>query len=240
MGFTDLHSHVLPGIDDGARDIDASVAMIRGLNALGFDTITATPHQKSGQFLPTREQIDTAYARTVAAIKSAGIDVTLPLAAENMWDGVLHDRLADGTVPGYGESPGFLFELPIGELPVGLKDTVFRLRARGLLPVLAHPERYPPLAADLDLAATLGESCPLVVDLGAVAGYHGRRETKTARALLKHGIAHAATSDAHSPADVSVAAAGIRWIEDKLGHAALTRLLDDNPRRILAGEHPED
>ncbi|HET6613158.1 MAG TPA: CpsB/CapC family capsule biosynthesis tyrosine phosphatase [Kofleriaceae bacterium] len=239
MGFADLHSHILPGIDDGAQDLTTTVTMVRGLVALGFDTITATPHQKAGQFFPSRPQIDSAYAAARTAIADAGITVTVPLAAENMWDSVFHDRVADDTIPGYGDGPAFLFELPIGDLPVGLTKTLFRLRARGLLPVLAHPERYPPLLAHPDLAESLAQSCPLVVDLGAVAGYHGRREGKLARKLLSDGIAHAVASDAHGPGDVSVAAAGIRWIKDKLGSAVLTRLLDENPRHILAGQFPE-
>jgi tyrosine-protein phosphatase YwqE len=78
----------------------------------------------------------------------------------------------------------------------------------------------------------------MVVDLGAVAGYHGRREAKAARALLKQGIAHAAATDIHSPGDIRVAAEGMAWIRKKLGGAALVRLCDDNPRSILAGIHP--
>jgi len=82
-------------------------------------------------------------------------------------------------------------------------------------------------------------SCAMVVDLGAGAGYHGRPAAKISRRALKEGIAVAAPSDAHTPTDVRSAAEGIAWIRKKLGDGAVTRLLDTNPRQILAGEHPD-
>jgi protein-tyrosine phosphatase len=167
------------------------------------------------------------------------VPLALSLAAENMWDGVFYERSRDGTIPAYDGGPAFLVELPIGPaLPVGLFERLFELRLQGRLPVLAHPERYEALWNDDDAVERVRESCALVVDLGAVAGYHGRKPSKTARRLLLDGVAHAAASDAHSPSDVRVAAEGIAWIRKQLGEAAATALLADNPRRILCGEHP--
>lgn len=239
MGFVDLHSHILPGLDDGAPDQTASLAMIRGLAALGFDTICATPHQRAGLFLPGLDAIRQAHAATAASARDAGVPAGIRLGAENMWDEVFYERVRDQRVPGYDGGAAFLFELPVDALPAALEEQVFRIRMSGTLPVLAHPERYRPLWKDADLVARLAARCALVVDLGAVAGYHGRREAKMARHLLRAGMAHAAASDAHAPEDVRVAAEGMAWIRKKLGPAAVTRLLDEHPRRILAGEHPE-
>jgi protein-tyrosine phosphatase len=239
VGFVDLHSHVLPGLDDGAPDPETSMAMISGLADLGFDTIAATPHQKAGQFLPTREAIDQAYAGTRERVSAAGVPVTLALAAENMWDEVFYERSEAGTIPSYDGGPAFLVEFPLTHLPPGLTEVIFRLRSQARLPVIAHPERYPDLWSDTGLVERLGADCALVVDLGAVAGYHGRKRAKAARSWLKNGLIHAVASDAHSAGDVRIAAEGIGWIRKKLGEGAVTRLLDDNPRRILSGEHPD-
>jgi tyrosine-protein phosphatase YwqE len=76
------------------------------------------------------------------------------------------------------------------------------------------------------------------VDLGAIAGFHGRKEGKAARLYLEEGLIHAVASDVHSPGDLRGAAEGMAWIKKRLGERALVRLLDENPRRILAGEHP--
>lgn len=240
MGFVDLHTHVLPGLDDGAGDRAASMAMIAGLTKLGFDTVCATPHQKAGQFLPSAEAIAVAYQETQTAVRQAGVAVELRLAAENMWDSVFFERFSAGVIPSYPSGNSFLVEFPVQELPAGVLDHVFSLRAKGKLPVIAHPERYEPLWRTPAMTARLAAQCALVVDLGAVAGYHGRRQAKAARAMLKDGLAHAVASDSHSPEDVRTAAEGIAWIRKKLGEAAVTRLLDDNPRKILAGRHPDD
>jgi protein-tyrosine phosphatase len=231
---------VLPGLDDGAPDAAASLRMLKGLAGLGFDTVSATPHQKAGQFMPSAEAIARAHRETRERVSDAALPLAVPLAAENMWDDVFFDRSQRDAIPAYDGGPSFLVELPVMQLPVGMIDHLFRLRMRGKLPVLAHPERYQPLWSDPGVLERLRPHCALVVDLGAVAGYHGRREAKAARRMLREGVAHAAASDAHTPEDVRLAAAGIAWIRKKLGDGAVTRLLDENPRRILAGHHPDD
>ena len=242
MGFFDLHSHVLPGLDDGAPDAATSLEMLRGLADIGFDTVCATPHQRAGMFLPALVAIQRAYTDTRARLADTGVKLALSLATENMWDDVFYAR-AHGEPPGvpsYDGGPAFLVELPIAaQLPIGLFDRMFQFRLEGKLPVLAHPERYEPLWKDRDAVDRLRQSCAFVVDLGAVAGAHGRPRSKAARRMVLDGIAHAAASDAHTPSDVRLAAEGIAWIRKKLGGAAVTRLCDEHPRLIAAGEHPD-
>ncbi len=240
MPFFDLHSHVLPDLDDGARDPEMSLAMLRGLAALGFDTVCATPHQKDGQFLPSLESIRSAHRETRTRIAEHQLPLRLPLAAESMWDKVFYERAQTDQIPSYDDGPAFLVEFRNTALPTGLFETIFRLRAKGLLPVIAHPERYEPLWGNDELLMKLAANCALVVDLGAVAGYHGRKRTKAARTMLKKNLAHAVASDAHTPDDVRVAGEGIAWIRKKLGERAVTRLLDANPRLIFAGNHPDE
>lgn len=239
MGFVDLHSHILPGLDDGARDAAASMSMIRGLVALGFETLCATPHQRAGLFLPALEDVRAAHAATRDAAHAAGVAARIALGAENMWDEVFYERMQARAIPSYDDGPAFLFELPVTALPAALEEHVLRIRMSGKLPVMAHPERYQPLWQAPALVERLAASCALVIDLGAVAGYHGKQPGKLARSLLERGIAHAVASDAHAPEDVRVAAEGMDWIRARLGEHALARLLDENPRRILAGEHPQ-
>jgi len=213
--------------------------MLRGLAGIGFDWVFATPHQKQGQFMPTRDAIDAAMRETCAAARDAAIPLELSLAAENMWDETFFERSRTGAVPAYDGGPAFLVELPLAQLPVGLADHLFKWRLDGRLPVMAHPERYELLWKQPALVERVRASCAMVVDLGAVAGYHGRAAAKISRRALKEGIAVAAASDAHTPTDVRSAAEGIAWIRKKLGDGAVTRLLDTNPRQILAGEHPD-
>ena len=159
--------------------------------------------------------------------------------AENFWDDVLHERMRAHTVPSYGGGPAFLFEVNTQMMPAGIENELFNLRTGGGLPVMAHPERYAPVQRDLTLAERLGRHAALMVDLGALDGAHGKQEMKTARKLVLEGLAPAAASDIHRPADQTSVAAGMAWIRKQLGDAALTLMLDENPRRMLAGELPE-
>lgn len=231
LGYACLHSHVLPGLDDGSPDDATSVAMIRGLHAAGYDLVCATPHQKAAQFLPSAADIQTAYDRI---LPRAPLD--LRLGAENFWDDVFFERWRTDSIPRYRPTRAFLFEIPVEEVPVRFEDTLFQMELHGLLPVMAHPERY---AIAFNRLAGLAERIPLVVDLGAVAGYHGPFALKTAHKLLHERLAHAAATDVHTPSDVRAALEGIAWIKKKLGADAAARLLDENPRRILAGELPD-
>lgn len=237
MGFVDLHSHVLYGLDDGAPDPATSLALLDGLSALGVTEQCVTPHQKAGQYLPTWERVEHTFGELSLQVRPG--HPALRLGAENMWDDVFHGRLVDGTVPHYRDTPAFLVEISPSLMPVGMADQLFKLRMAGKLPVLAHPERYQALWDDDALARALRRVCAFVIDLGAVAGFHGRREAKAARHLLTSGLAAAVATDAHQLGDVQQAAAGLAWIDKKLGHAAVTRLFDHAPRAILAGELPD-
>jgi protein-tyrosine phosphatase len=236
MGLVDLHSHVLCGLDDGSPDLATSLALLEGLAALGFSEVCATPHQKAGQLLPDLNLVSATYDRVRQA--AAG-RLGLHLGAENMWDDVFFERSQRGAIPSYDGGDVFLSELRLTELPLGLTEHVFRLRMAGKLPVLAHPERYEPLWHDDDLVARLRAEVAFVVDLGAVGGHHGKKLQKVSRRLLEDGLAHAAASDVHTIADLARAADGIAWIRKRLGARAVTRLLDEHPRAILAGDLPD-
>ncbi len=215
-----------------------SLEMVNAVAALGFTTLSVTPHQRARMFLPTAEVIGSAYTALHAAVSEAFPNLTLELAAENYWDEVLQERMTSQSIPSYGGGPAFLFELPPPIMPARLADRLFELRMNGKLPVMAHPERYVAIQKDPAKAEELGRVSALVVDLGAIDGAHGRAEMKTARKLLEDGLAHAAATDIHSPDDQRAIAAGLAWIRKRLGDEALTRLLDENPRRILTGELP--
>ena len=238
MNFIDLHSHILPGVDDGSPDLQTSMAMIEGLQQLGFSTICATPHQKTGQYLPSLEAISDAHKAVCAEVSARGLPVHIPLAAENMWDATLYQRMENDQIPGYDGNRVFLMEFVPTQLPVGLFERIFDLRCRGILPVVAHPERYVPLYKAPDLVEKLASDCAMVVDLGAVAGDFGRKQAKVARNMILDGIAHAAASDIHSVSDLKSAQKGIAWIRKKAGEGAVQQLLHRGPAKILEGKHP--
>jgi protein-tyrosine phosphatase len=238
MEYVDLHAHFLPGLDDGASSSSDALEMVGAVASLGFTTVHATPHQRLGMFLPSKEDVDRVFTELRVEVKTHAPSVTFGLAAENFWDEVFLSRLRDGGLPFYRDGPAFLFEVDPGMMPPRMEQTLFDLRRRGLLPVMAHPERYRAVQGDLARAEALGRSAALLVDLAALEGAHGRPAMKTARRLLEEGLAHAAATDIHAPEDQRAIAAGMAWIRKRLGPETLDQLLGENPRRILAGELP--
>jgi protein-tyrosine phosphatase len=237
MGFVDLHSHVLFGLDDGAPDEDTALAMLDGLATLGVTEQCATVHQKASQFLPVWGDVEARFARLEAVRKPH--HPTLRLGAENMWDDVFYRRALENTIPSYRGIQAFLVEIPPPLMPPRMVEYLFDMVRAGKLPVLAHPERYQALWDNDALARSLRRVCAFVIDLPAVAGFHGRRETKQARHLLELGLVAAVATDAHQVGDIQQAARGLAWIEKKLGSGTVDRLFDQAPRAILRGEMPD-
>lgn len=237
MGYIDLHSHVLFGLDDGSPDRETSLAMLDALASLGVSEQCTTPHQKANQYLPEWDRVETTYAELATMRKPH--HPTLRLAAENMWDDVFFGRLTSNTIPRYAGSEAFLVEIPPGLMPPNMADTLFRLTHTGKVPVLAHPERYVALWDNDELARSLRRVCAFAIDLPALAGFHGRREAKQARHLVENGLAACVATDAHSVGDVQQAQQGMAWIDKKLGHATTVRLFEHAPRQILAGDMPD-
>lgn len=236
--YVDLHAHFLPGLDDGAKTQEMGLRMVAALASLGFGVLHATPHQRAGMFMPSRDAIDEALAAIKRDAAAPNPDLTIHLAAENFWDEVFHERLSDGSLLGYPGGKAFLFELPTQQLPPRLESTLFEIRLAGRLPVMAHPERYLSIQQDVTRAEPLSRCTALLIDLGALDGAQGRSTMKTARRLLEEGLVHAATSDIHTAEDQRTVAAGMAWIRKRLGEPMLDRLLADHPRAILQGEIP--
>ncbi|HEX4458468.1 MAG TPA: CpsB/CapC family capsule biosynthesis tyrosine phosphatase [Polyangia bacterium] len=239
MGFIDLHSHVLPALDDGVKTLAESVTVVGMLGRLGFDVVCCTPHQKVGSWVPSGEAISKARAEVVAALADAHISVELRLGAENFWDELFLERTRTDAQPTYTGERAFLVEVAPVATPPQLEEQLFRLRTRGRLPVLAHPERYHGLCRQPERLAAIGRTAALVVDLGALAGAHGPVAGEAAQRLVRDGLAHACASDVHSAEDADDAGAGIRWLQKKFGDSVVRRLLEENPRRILQGDLPD-
>jgi protein-tyrosine phosphatase len=238
VGFVDLHSHVLYGLDDGSPDAETSSAMLDGLAAIGISEQCLTPHQKASQYLPAWDDVEETFAEIEAARKPH--HPTLRLGAENMWDDVFRARLGTKTIPHYRGTKAFLVEIPPPIMPPNMIDELFKLRmSTGSVAVLAHPERYHALWEDAQLAVALRRVCAFAIDLGALGGFHGKREMKAARQLVENGLATCVATDAHTVGDLQQSLAGLAWLDKKVGHATTVRLFDHAPRELLAGNMPD-
>jgi len=137
----DVHSHILPGIDDGSPDIESSIKIIEGLKNFGFQKVIMTPHIMSDLYVNTPETIKNAYQELQNAIKDKNIDIEIDYAAEYLLDGgLLEHAKTHGLIP---VSDNYvLIELPYFSKPPKIFEVIFEIESMGYKIILAHPERY--------------------------------------------------------------------------------------------------
>jgi len=238
-GFIDLHCHLLPGVDDGARTPEDALAMARALVAVGVSTVAVSPHARPGC-----APVEVCVERLVSlrrALADAGVPLVLELGAENalVEDGFLESLGTPAARPVH-RGPYVLVEVPYTAPVPALPTLVFQMVRRGVVPLFAHPERCVEFQRPGRAAEVVALGARLQLDLGALSGRYGPVARRTARTLLDDGLYAVAASDLHAPAGAQ------RWIERALselralgGDVAVQRLFRDGPARVLAGEAVE-
>ncbi|WP_312518509.1 CpsB/CapC family capsule biosynthesis tyrosine phosphatase [Anaerospora sp.] len=196
----DLHSHILPGIDDGAKTIENSIEMARIAIDNGTTVIAATPHVIEGQWLPEWSKIQGLCAELRRELKRENIALTIVPGAEvalNM--DILN--LIKGPGP-YCINGGryMLVELPATHIPQYTDEFFFTLQARGVSPILAHPERHPEIARNPELIVEwVNKGILMQVNGPSLVGKMGDRAMQTAEVLLNSNLVHFFGSDTHGP-----------------------------------------
>lgn len=195
---TDIHSHILPGIDDGAADIGASLALIRGMYDLGIRRMVATPHVIGDLYRNTPQTINDALTKTRQACAEAKIEMELSAAAEYMMDDHFLSILNSGEKLLTVQDDLLLVEIPYTAPPYDLEEMTFQMITNGYQPLLAHPERYFYYHRDLKEYSRLKDlGFLLQVNLLSLTGYYGKGAMKVALHLIEKGIADFVGSDLH-------------------------------------------
>jgi protein-tyrosine phosphatase len=249
-GYVDLHSHFLPGVDDGAQMLDDSLAICRGLFEIGFDTVIATPHIRSAMFENTKAGLSEAYETFYASVADqSGLPKT-GLAAEYFCNDLFWQLVESGELLTYPIADTYankqrqtqkrqrsvLVETSYDQLPVRIEHRFFQMIVRNVYPALAHPERYFFLHRDTKPIDRMLESGMLaIMDVKALTGRHGKKTKRAAERMLDEGVYFAVSSDAHRPEDVELVAEGIERLESLVGEEESRDLLAENPARILEG-----
>lgn len=192
----DLHTHILPGVDDGADSLQMSTQMAEAASEDGVTHIVATPHYDA---IPNWAQIKEKVTTLQEKVASACPDIRILPGAELYLDPYL-ESLSKEDIPTYGDLGNHcLLEFPLRDIPGYAEQIVFSLQVKGITPILAHPERYAPLVCDPNkLTKWLELGCLVQVNTGSILGMFGKEVQKTAEIFLTHQMAQFVASDAHS------------------------------------------
>lgn len=225
----DLHTHLAPAVDDGARDLRMATAVLAGFAAQGVTAVTCTPHARASAVSRNALDADRVRAAFDALTAAAPDGLTLHLGREVMLDEPGVD-LAGHPGVRLGAAPAVLVEFPHGPAPVAAERELARIRASGLLPVLAHPERHPGTTV-AHVAAWRAAGAAVQVDATTLAAPSARGAL--ARALVAAGLADLLASDNHG--DRRSLAVARDWLVARGATALADLLTRDNPARVLAG-----
>lgn len=194
---TDIHSHILAGIDDGSPDIPTSLELVKGLYSLGYRRLVATPHVIGDFYRNNPVIINRELDRLKAACAEEGIDIQLSAAAEYMLDDYFLQLLRRKEVlPVFGNY--ILTELPYSVMPMNVNEIVFEIITAGYTPILAHPERYFYYHRDPEEYFRLKElGFALQVNLLSAPGYYGAPVATSAKYIFENGLADFVGTDMH-------------------------------------------
>ena len=194
----DMHSHILPGIDDGSPDVAASLSLIKGMMKLGITSAVATPHIIGDLYRNNSETIGNALQTIETALAAEQIDFRIKAAAEYMLDDYFLELLRTGTPLLTVKDNIVLTEFSYSVRPSNIEEILFSMITAGYKPILAHPERYGYYHDDFKRYHYLKDlGFQLQVNLLSLTGYYGKSVAKAALYMLKNDLVSFAGTDMH-------------------------------------------
>ncbi|HHT74311.1 MAG TPA: hypothetical protein GX008_11435 [Firmicutes bacterium] len=231
----DLHTHILPGVDDGAEDLVEALQMAEEAVKGGVTVVAATPHFFQ---LPDWGKIQALAADLQTELDRAGIGLKVVPGGELFMDIEIID-MAVGQIPTYGANGRYcLVEFPLQQVPLYVEQVFFSLQTKGITPIIAHPERYLAVVNDPNLVLHWIElGCAVQMNSGSILGRFGQKILETARILLEHNMVHVLATDGHG-----IQRRGMNLpkafaaVEKLIGAERALQLVKGNPELIIKGE----
>ena len=194
---TDMHSHLIPGIDDGSKSMNHTIGMLRKFKELGFEKIITTPHIMSDYYKNTPEIILAGLKEVREELKRIGLYIEIEAAAEYYFDEQLFDKIKNKELITFNGNH-VLFEYSFSQEPQQINELIFTFQTNGYQPVLAHFERYPYYHGKFDVVEELRAKGVLIqLNLNSLTGHYGAGIKKQARELIDRGLVDFAGSDCH-------------------------------------------
>ena len=236
----DIHCHILPGLDDGPKDMEEAVAMCRVAQADGIQTVVATPHSRNGVYMNNEQTILPVLGELEEHLKIAGVALNLRPGAD------IH--IHPETISFLRNNPRlllggryFLLELPAQSIPPFTRDFIFEALLAGFIPIITHPERNTILQSHFkDLEEWVRAGVLVQITAMSLTGAFGSQVRECAFQMVRMGMVHLVATDAHSPRRRPPVLSKAREVlETIVGPEQARALVKDIPEKILRGETVE-
>ncbi len=236
----DIHTHILPGLDDGASDVEESLAMAKIAINDGIHTVIATPHTLNGIYPNSRSQVIASTKDLRVAFAKEQIKLDLFPGSEAHLNLGMVEKIFSGEVVTLNDNQRYLLlEFPFHSIPPGAKQEIFQLQLKGITPILAHAERNYGFQQHFEkLYEFVGMGCLVQITAMSITGDLGRETCLCAQKMLEYRLAHIIASDAHSEMYRSPRLSpGIKKAAKILGSTEQAEeMVTTRPAAILAGE----
>ncbi|MFR9239374.1 MAG: tyrosine-protein phosphatase [Clostridium baratii] len=197
----DIHSHILPGIDDGSKKISMTLDMVKRASLDGTTDIVATPHYRKGYFYVPYKEVKEIATNLNKLVKEEGIYCNIHYGQEVYYSESIIEDLENGEIGTINNGQYMLVEFPMRRIPEEAIDYMYELKLRGITPIIAHPERYKDFMSDITkINDFINEGCLFQINAGSILGEFGSEVKKCTEKLIKNRIYNFIGSDAHNDA----------------------------------------
>ena len=231
----DMHTHILPNIDDGSRSIEETFNLIKEAKEAGFEAIIATSHYIEGYYETDTPEREVWVNAIYENLQNKNIDVKLYLGNEIYMSNNIIKLLEEGKASTINDTSYVLFEMPLNAEPMNMYDVIYEMIQYKLVPILAHPERYtfvqkePELIYDLIQKGVLMQS-----NYGSFIGMYGEKAQIIAKKMLENNMVHFLGSDVHRQNTIYPRIPQIlSEINSIIGEEKLEKLTTENPKLVL-------
>lgn len=237
VGFVDIHSHILPNIDDGAGSMEESLMMLEGARKVGVKEILLTPHVSlDGNLTDALDKISCQLNLLLEQVVERGIDINLHIGAELPLHPELTEKVKEEKrLTAAGKGKYVLIEMPLFEIPLYASTVFFDLLAHGVTPVWAHPERCYEVMDDYKVVYPYMDNGVLLqINAGSLLGMYGKKVRHMAWTLLKNGCGNILASDVHRVGDVkTLLPDGFSNIVKIVGNAKAIDMVLSAPTKVV-------
>ncbi len=237
--YIDIHSHILPGIDDGAENSETSMEMLRAAWDDGIREIILTPHNKPSHHNAGPEKIKRLMENLRDKARKEGMNIKLHIGNEMYYGSDMTQKLEEGRALTLAGSAYVLAEFGMGEDIDHIRYGLYEALSHGYRPILAHVERYNRMLAKADRVEELVRmGCYIQVNAGSVMGSFGFGPKQFTKRLLSQGLVHFVATDAHDMGKRKPALSGCAgYVSRKYGEGYAERLFYENPVRVIKDEY---
>ena len=235
----DFHNHIIPNLDDGSKSVEMSINMIKEAYNQGITDIINTVHYQH----PKMENKNTSYDFIIDKINefqkiadNHNIQIKIHAASEVFFKFNLTEIL-DNPITTFGNGKYMLIEFQRLSFPKGYEDEIFKLQLKGIIPIIAHPERYRGIQTDINLAKKWIDKGYLIqIDCASIIGRFGKETQKTAIDLLENGYCHLIGSDAHNDKNRNFLLKDTLIMVQNIIGKDSTSVIINNSKKILNGD----